>query len=1212
MTRTRNTSENVSMAVQKQNGIRDRNLPVYISNYNLTAPVQHDERVDMQWSSACFLPSLTDRKRNLNLKICSVINHPPGVTGGQQEMSFLFDFSTIGDAFASQFQVSLEGPVEGYISYGDIATTLSATDLVDYVYDASTYKLTLHMMSLPVMDVQPVSNMFIDVTIQDDIDDPTYPIYFPYDISLQILRIPRLPDQRGLGIRIVLPLLVCCPEEILSLTFSSFNTNIEGAFNPLPEIEYLMELQGQPQGPVPDIKYIPDSEYDIPDNTQPVDWKTNEPMLDMCGQLQILFSTVPRCTAIVLFGTLKDHNSDAPAYMKWLRDNMNQYDIVCAADYQYARRPYSETEFRAIKDAYDEIHEILYENGKPFLCPSGRSGQNVLITSPSNLYNFNVANRRTLTFGAFELTGPAYMTNGNFTANKLSNGGFCNTVFKPQFQHGIVAGSLYGSPDFAGYVGQYRLSINVGSVVKVASGDYAHIAYAGLFAMIYGIDFKMDWKFLEIIYKKSLTFTKYIAKGDNVGTSTQNRYMAKNYMFWNPISGTGVLDGSFLLASCETIRAQSYVQISLAGASMCNLSFLNIMPRNPFADLQRRQPVFGCSSIFSIFKVLNVNAPNSMDILRTTSLVHFVDVTERYALSYGYDDDQKYFITVDVFRESSSQMWYLLDYDDASKVRPIFAYDGIQIAPFESSVLAMTSTWNAMGAEVPGSPSIASNPEQRDAFCLSSDPAWLGSIDAIKTNILDDITTNSYYVNFTNPAAVTDDPMGTNPQKDIVYLKNPYLLRMDDNDELIHNARNELYTSSKRLKWEKTGFSFDELPQWVLVPVPSVIYNPLNTSYQQALLNGGQFMIFNSVMQSYACVSRTPDGSPEIILKPITSAMKIDFPFSDFVFTVYGTTNPSGPIESVSGLFEDTVPLLPVGYPVGIPYGGFSSVLSIFNRSQSSTVQNGWTRFYTWDRPNIPSNQMSADLTVVETNGQYNVGSLVGLFWVFKKFIANLGDSYRLISSFFIDGDTPPPLENIGKGISLTGGNGNANNHAPSMLTYNVTFNSMRWKFKSNRTTRDLNNSGDGAVYIYLDENITADAVTATELQIVSIQRSPATLSELAITVFGARPQPIITTLPFSTFPDAVRWNVSSNNAFFSTPYTPGGVPRRVNYFYTNRLYSFFTLNPFNASSNKEGFLSSQFADGCAPSISAGSIVPQSASGRYYKGSNATTFALIP
>lgn len=1188
---------NLIQAIDESTAVPDRNLPVYVSDYDVYAAPSIVEVVDVEWSTVGFVPSYVARERVFHLRLCASIRRPVQ-SAPLSEITFVFDFSRLGRQFTDQFNITLQGPLEGYVTEGEFIRCLSAFRHVSYNYDASTFKLLLYVRDLPPIQLPPgePTTLFIDLSIKDDIDDPDYPVYYPRDAALLVMRIPIGTPFQGQGIRVVMPMFVCCPEELKALQLSSIDPNTEGAFNPVPEILALFTMQGLIEPESIEIDYIDVSGLPLQEE-DPVDWKENEVMRIMAFLLEILFSIVPDCTVTILYSIVGE-DVQRPSYMTWLSENVEKYDIVLQTTTPIKASTWDLPAFNQTTEFYETIQRRLHDYRRVFVTRGGNDGTDKTLLYPNTDYNFNLCSPLSLAIGSFELdrnpVTQEYRPSGPYKASPFNSGGYCNFVNRPNSQYGYNYRNGYGRPDLASYGGAYIGVIHPPEPELVAGTDCAAAILTALFVMLLQKTQRRVWDFKFIMYRKGMTILEQLYSGQNIGSNADNKFNAKNYPYWNPIVGFGKFNGESLFDICDVIRNNQVIQLSSTRRMNHPIAFVNAMPPNPFGDLLTRQPVMGCSSIFSLFVVKRADGfvPPSQNTepIRGNDQVYFVDVTGRFALAYAIDDNGKWFMLLSkVNYESSAQKWILTFASDRASRDPIYAFEEVEIAPLLQPLYSMTTKWNANGAVLANSPSISTDViEPAETFVLCSDPASTPFLNEIVASLTDDLMTYSYYVNL---STLDEDPSSS--RGDQVYLNNPDFLSMESDVDAIANARNRAYTQDISPKW---GYAFDPYPQWVLVPVPCTFNNPLSKPYEPRMLRNGQYMIFNTLLQSYLYIPDTtfvaPD-TPSAYLKPLHSDMRDEMPFYSFVFDISDTTQivsrvPAGPIFTGLRPYPTPVPLPPT-----VRIEAFLATFLIYNfRMDTEPIRDG---VFVSSRLKSANTPVTDALLIDQSIGDTTTKGDINLYWVFKRYIATRATATRFIA--YNDFPESLPQENAGLTLSASGSPSNVNNHAPSLREQPVAIDfAFFWFNYTDSSITDINfPESTESTYGILNEGLSSANPNATQWRIRSLYKPPNDDPSFAyaLGVYGAPPQPSLLRDPFASAPDAVRWNATTLNTFYTPPYGRFNGPlRRSNYLYMNSMYTLYSMNPLSKPSGQAGFLSSAKNDGAAPSIQGTGIEP--------------------
>ena len=1188
---------NLIDALNHDTSIPDRNLPVYLTNY--TVSTTQSPAVTVEWTTVAFLPSYEDRRRVFHLRMEVRVDT---ITDAWRygDTTFVLDFSAID---VTLYDINVEGPLSGYGTLSGMPGTWSVFPYVTYEYERDARRLLLHVRDLPSTVPLP-GRLYLDIEIKDDVGSGEFPNLFPSQIASEIAKIPRVASN-GLGVRVVLPMFICCPDELKTMQLSSIDPELEGAFNPIPEIERLFELQNLP---VPTgsfkIDYV-DAEALPPSPEPPINWKENVLMRRVSFLLQVLFTVAPECKVIVLY-SLAFTDVQQPPFMKWLLNNVSTYDIAFEVDAPINDTTWSLAPFQDTFQFYNNVQQVLYTSVVPYVAATASDGVENDVQYPDRTYRFNLASDFPIAVGGFTLRNAApdgatasYSIYGPYEAWRFSAGGYCNTIERPPEQYGTNYLSSYGRPDVGAYATSYALVSDASSSQMFsASGTAGGCALlVGLFALIIAATDRR-WNFKLILYRKmSSLCTQYFA-GQNVGNDPSNRFNAGLYQFWNPIIGMGNVNGSYLVSMCSVIRNFQRVQISTVLRMAPTMSFMNFMPPNPFADLIKRQPTMGPSSIFSLFYVKRVDGNNpplndGASPIKSNDVVYFVDITESFALAYASDEDDKFYVVIStVDYASPAQRWILRNWVDPSSTDPLYAFQDVMILPFLQPIYSLTTRWNATGSRVPNSPSISSNPLDVEAFLLCTDPAADNFVDEIKKSIGNDLTGNSYYINVTYSITFAEGGNINNVRTIKSYLTNPFEIGMESQDTLVYQSRNEL-VQENGLKPVWTT-AFDAYPQWVLIPVPCADQNPFAYAYQTELLDGGQYMIFNPILQSYLYTVNFPVPGPQRLeaqlrMQPLTPVLKEGIPFNAFVFRFSSETSTLSQqvfsatkmAKMFSGLNPYTINP-PVYNPNIVPpfqlvrrrmYMTTRAGFRFFqNQPQISSAQTNL--FFVVGRPLLEDpNETERDIHVVRQVGPaVNFGdqtpsNRLDVEWVFKKYIVSETTPCRLMSVYPYANNNIGSAFYTGASISLLGV-GNPNSHRPSMDTRFLDNTSVFWYIVSDETVTDLRQGiTPSSTYGLLIEGLTTslDGVfdpTISQLSIDSVVDKPA---EQSIGVFGQLPEATILPNPFPASRDAIRWNATST-FFFSGLSQPQPVS---GYLYLFEIYTFYTMTPVTVGSQR-------------------------------------------
>lgn len=1162
-------TQNLVNAIENQDGISDRNLPIYINDYTVRVSTQYKSKAEILWSTVAFLPSYREFQRILNIHVAISLKETlNGISNTVENLSFVFDFSAFEEFLKDRFFITIEGPLEGNISFEWDATSFNAYRYMDYLYRELTQELTLILNDfvIPPSTTYP-QTIYLNITIRDDVDDPAvYPTLFPVLVADNILRMPEDTGNRGQNVTVVMFLICCCPDELKTLQISTIDINSPDAFNPTEEIHYLLSRQGipLPQDGV-SFEFVPANDFPSVED-DPLPWKESMLMTHMNFELQNLYSSVPNCHVIILYDFLPIPTF--PAYMTWLKNNTNRYDIVALSQSGNNFTNWNEIQFEEAQEFYEDVLFRLHLEKKPIVICSFNEGTNERITFPFYAYNFIVANPFTVTSGGFALSpnqNGEYNINGPYKASSYSNGGYCNRVQRPSEQFDFVYSPQYGSPDMAGYYGAYWFCQDVGSLTNSYGSSWTPQPLAALFAKIYVNTQKKDWNFKFILERKGITLCDYITRGVNHGTGNDDQYFCAEFFYWNPVIGMGNLWYEAFYKMCDVIRNNTFIQVSNLGLNN-QLSFLNIMPQNTFNDFIFRQPVFGFSSIFSFFQLYVASgsgspSPEKNPIL-TGQAVYLVDLSGRYALSYAQDETNHLYILLQDFNYGTTfQQWRVRDPLNPSVIRPIFAFDEIILSPFEFPNVNMTSLWNANGSTRPCSPSIrVSGVGVSETFMFNTDPTIESSLADIISTISNDTIVYSYYVNFTHLL----------PNDELLFLSNPNFLSINpplDDPDALYIARDEAQSGQLSPRWGR----FEKYPQWVLIP--------LNIPYNPVMLVNGHYMIFNTVNLSYLYVDAQNNS---IFMRPISADVTDQISFTQFDFVISKT--------GISGSLFYKKETVKVGLPDNIPFNFGRTNTAIYNQQMVDPPYNGNYDYYIWDEPFIEGQELS--LIVSDTLPNPSTNEIIELEWVFKRLLIDFTRINRIIAY----NDLPLTQENNGLYITTDPSPLNQNNNAPSMTSISNT-GGVLFQFQSTTYVDDeYSGGGPRNRYIFIDENL--KATSETIVQIISIISAP---DSTAIGVFGNYPQPRMLDLNFEPLNNANYWSVSTLNKFS----IPSNRVERSNYFYANTTYSFYSFN----DDSKAGFLSSERFGGnpgWAPSTNA----PRTIDSSIYGNAN-TIFTIV-
>lgn len=1142
-------NQNIVKAIEAQNGLLDRNLPIYITNYTVEVAPQYESKASVLWSTVSFLPSLEATQRVFRVQLAASILVPFGnVSNDLSDLTFMFDFSAVGRQFEDEYLILLEGPLEGYITVGDTTQALNAFTFVNYTYRRSEFQFLLDLVNLPESSPTFPMTVYIDISIKDDTTDP-YPSLLPSVVATNIFRIPTNTGHRGEGIRVVLPLMVCCPEDLKTLQISETNITLPGAFDCRDEINWLLQTQNIPEPYNYIIRFQAAQPY--PQETVlPVDWKTVFAFRHTCFELENLLTTIPDCTVIVLYTYLPLTYIDTPMYMTWLKDNTESYDIVATSQFLNLKNDWPATSFNVTYDFYNNAHAVINANKRTFLCAQSNQGNNETVTRPDGNYNFSVTNINVIGMGGIILNAQYnYPVGGPYQASYYSNGGYCNAVLRPPNQYGINYSPQNGSPDLAGYFGGYNFCLDYGQFKRDYGCSWTVQPLAGLMAMIMNNTSKKDWDFKFILYRKASSIIMQIRDGVNNG-NPPDRYFCPAFVFWNPVCGLGNLNGQYLYNMCNRIRNNTVVQLSSASLNH-NVSFLNFMPRNTFADFIERQPVFGFSSIFTLFRIFKAAGPGRPPLdnseIVTNQEVYFIDITGKYALSYGYDPTNKLYVFIqNVNYGSIAQKWVLRSYLEPNSILYVNAFDKVTLSPAMEPNSFLSNFFNANLSQRPNSPSIATtfSGVEAEAFMFNTDPASDNQVQTITNRLSDDTFIYSYYTNITYVL----------PTYDQTFLNNPQYLSMNSNPQTIYEARDNANSGIVAPRWGP----FDDYPQWVLVPVMDSSIEP--PPYLSELLVNATYMIYNTVMQSYLCVDNIQG---RVTFRHISYTTTNTVAFTQFLFEL-DKSNVGG------ALFAPKTPTRPNVLPSNVEFELFREVISIYNRQMVEPPYNGTFKYFVFAEPTAFDSALS--LTELDTPPSLR-DQYILIYWVFKKYMLNMKRPSRLMAY----NNDFTPQDNNGKDISVLNSAGNYNNNAPSMQD-DIFMSNRVWNVYANTYVRDTYQPDlPFSRYLTLDENL--KEVSVTELSIVSaVQTQTDPPLEMLMAVYGPEPQPIIVTLEYDS-----KWSGSTINRFVKDP----AMFTRRNYMYIYTLYSFFS----NTNGSVTGFLSSErkgvltTSPGWAPSL---------------------------
>lgn len=1131
-------NHNLIQAIQNQDGITDRHLPIYIRDYIVTIPSQYMSKINLLWSTVSFLPSYVEFKRILNIKLGASIIAPLGpYHSSLANLSFTFDFSELNDFLKDIFLVSVEGPIEGNISFGESSETFNANNYVDYDYQFLNGILTLFLKNLTFEITSFPMTLYMNINIRDDIDDQSYPRLFPSQVAKNILAMPSIDiSNNGNGVTIVMLLLFCCPNELKTLQISTTDISLPGAFNPTFDITNLLLEQGIPiPGEGFDFRFQPARTFESVD-VEPIDWKQSSSMVQINYDMQNLYTSVPNASVIILYDDFSNINIQEPSYMSWLNNNTNEFDIVLLTGYVVRQTQWTPTPFSETETFYEDVLTNLENLKKPVITICDEDGTNETLQFPSPKYNFVAANTKTLTLGGIQLsTINNYLIQGPYSADTESGGGYCSETLKPPYQTEYVVAAKYGRPDFAGYSRDLIFSLNGNPSSSYGLG-FAIQPLAAIFAKIYVATQKKDWDFKFIVYRKGSSLCKSIVTGQN------QQYECSRFAHcsWNPVTGFGNMNFNTLYQMCHVIRNNTLIQISnidLPGS----LSFLNSIPNNPFSNIISTQPVFGFSSIFSFFKIYTTNTifPSTIPIAQTpiltNSSVYLLDMTEQYALAWGLDENSKLYVFLqNVNYGSTFQQWRLFDPSNTSVIRPIFAFDPLTLSPVTYLSQYLSGRWNANGSSKPSCPSISNSSTSTERFVFNTDNSVDVYVNDIRYQKLND-NVWSYYTNFTyyNP-----EPSS----RSLFYLRNANLLSLNSPPTSIYNARQEAQEFDRTPRWG----DFNEYPEWVLIP--------LNVDYDPTMYVGdvddenstvGTYLIFNTVTLSYLFF-----GFGKILEKAISTDLFEDdtnpyrFHINQFIFGLSTLVELNNKVDP-EDLFSPTVPPkegLPENSPYEISKRENIVVLHV------ETNPDGYFQRCAWKIPitNMVGEELKDGLFTDEIDG-----FSLTLYWVSKRYmVVNETEDVRLIAYNGLQDDEQM---NNGFAISSNPDPQNVNNNAPSM-SENVNVPSTRWRLTNNSKVKDRTSN---FFYIYYDENL--KHASQTNLRIISANDP----SFRAIGVDGDIPQP---RLVDRNTPVISEWSVTTT----SFPRPPNTRQRR-NYLYKGEVYSFYSYNEILTG----GFLSS-------------------------------------
>lgn len=1143
-------------AVMAQDGITDRHLPIYIRDY-LVAVVSPIDKAQVLWSTVGFLPSHTERKRILGLQCAISILEPLGPTQSTlADMTIQFDFSDIRAYLRDNFEIFIEGPIEGSISFDVLPQTLNANAYTSYDYDLGNAGLTLYIKNMTFPIPTFPMTMFLDIAIRDDVDDPNYPRFFPIQIANNILRMPPLGlSNGGEGVTVVTLLLFCCPEELKTLQISTLNIASPNAFNPTFDITQLLLQQGVP---IPSggfqFQFRPARPFaPVPDSVEPVDWTKSPSMTNTSYDMQNLYTSAPQVNIIILYDDYTTTNIESPAFWTWLSDNVDIYDIALLPVSIVKNTPWTTTAFETTFNNFLDTMSTPFFRQKPVLTICDENGSQDPLQFPFGTHNFSACFFYTLTLGGFQLTkSNSYALQGPYTADPNSGGGYCSGGTEPMypfqqekfsFQTEYVVGSIYGRPDVSGYSRDLLFSLNGSPVASYGIG-FSLQPFAALIAKIYVNSNNRKWNFTDILYKKGNTICKSIIRGRNDNFEC-GRF---EHCAWNPVTGFGLPRFDYLYRMCDVLRNNTYIQISAYRGEQNPipnpLSFLNLIPPNPFANVPINQPVFGFSSIFSFFKLYTIDSVPSTQPIAQTPIVHdavvyLLDVTETLALSYGLDDGGRLYLFVqNVNYGSQAQQWRVSSIVNPQVGSPIYAFDIVEIVPRNFPNLRMSKFWNANGSSKPSCPSFASVGAGGTWFSLSTDPAVDVYIDEIRNQRLNDQVW-SYYVNFTDYTQ----------ESNLLFLRNSNEVSLSGSEEAIRNARNGAQTFNRTPRWG----NFDPYPEWVLIPL-NVDYDPMMYIGDVEDVNSrtGQYMIFNVVTQSYLFF-----GFGKILEKPISldtfqSDPLYSFHINQFVFNLNANVDPDTNAKvNVEELFSPTVKPKP-GLPDDVPFEPCQRSDVVITHIE--TNPDGYFQRCAWTTPvgSGEGEELRDNLYSVDDPQQ---PFLFTLYWVNKRYIVVNQNEYLRIIAY--NGTEDDDQDNSGLAISSNPGANNLNNNAPSFASATGVSNDTLWALTNNAKVRDSTTTNE---YIWCNENIRQPS--ETNLRFISVNDA----QNRAIGVNGPNvPQP---TLVDRTVPIQTEWSITTT--LFPQP---PNQRRRSNYLYKGVVYSFYSFSEEPTA----GFLSSLF-----------------------------------
>lgn len=564
------------------------------------------------------------------------------------------------------------------------------------------------------------------------------------------------------------------------------------------------------------------------------------------------------------------------------------------------------------KDAYNDMIQklidalLFFKNDYHILCLTK------VFNSPSNLYDLlktltdndenpikvtcmmpNVTSDKCLYPAGFtnilNVGGYGYTDDSKPSAYDLSGGGYltCQPGYYdesllPPYQIGVVPDSdidkpqiiktYVGCPDLSGNI--RNLGVNImNSVYRFESTILSPVAYGCAIAIAQELSNYRRWDFQDIFYR----YSNFLFESVHVGGN--GKYDCQNYNHWNPCAGLGTLDGQALslLLQERFIKSGNPMQLSFLNISR-EMSYINFFPVSPLEDplnilpqhdRYNTLPTLGPQCLWSRLRLYSVNLVSSGN--------YRVDYRDGFPIYNGSiiviayepnnesnNDDVIYLLecfdrltarihscSKNNFVNDQIDNRYLWKITQAGK--PIFTtpeeinlFADCRISPMLYSDMVLTSEYSTEGSIFSTAPSLQPiGTTKNDVIRVC--PHYESIYKSYPGIEYDPIEEDSYFVNLTNYNEFWACGVEYNNELGIITSRGS--IRDSDSPWPIFCQR-----------------SFDPVPQWLLIPLPS-------QQNMEGQLKYGRYMIFNTRMRAYATVRNDQQTSqPRVFLMNINSA----------------------------------------------------------------------------------------------------------------------------------------------------------------------------------------------------------------------------------------------------------------------------------------------------------------------------------------------------